>query len=373
MPGQPSSRLTASAASPSAASPVTPVATEAETDLSSSSTDYLRKFVLCLIYIAVSAALIRFNKLMMRDDYFPHALALSAIHMFITTCCCGSLYLATPWMLPAMEGSKGQRLRLMKWFVPIGLLFAVTLFGSNQAYMYCSVTFLQFMKEANVMIVFGISCLVGLQQCTRVKVFVIAWVLFGASVSISGEVHFAWLGFASQAASQLAECTRNVMGEHILSGRKFDALSYNMFLAPICFVVLAIATSFKWNSHIMADFASCWPLLAMNGLVAFALNFLVAAVIKECSAVGFVLCGIAKDIVIVVVSSAAFHEQVTAKQSAAFVVTLMGIFFWSLLKSHPEALLVRAVRKMLCVPADAGEEIALLGGKQPTSTGEKAV
>eukprot|EP00413_Alexandrium_margalefii_P002290 CAMPEP_0204520310 /NCGR_PEP_ID=MMETSP0661-20131031/5194_1 /ASSEMBLY_ACC=CAM_ASM_000606 /TAXON_ID=109239 /ORGANISM="Alexandrium margalefi, Strain AMGDE01CS-322" /LENGTH=374 /DNA_ID=CAMNT_0051525861 /DNA_START=54 /DNA_END=1174 /DNA_ORIENTATION=+ len=352
------------ATAPVAAPPAPAASPTMEAPLTSA--DYARKLGVCLVYIAVSTSLIRFNKMLMRDDHFPHALALSSIHTLITTFSCGSLYLATPWMLPAMEGTKGQRLGLMKWFVPIGLLFAVTLFGSNQAYRYCNVTFLQFMKEANVLIVFTISCLVGLQRCTRVRAFIIAWILTSASVSVSGEMHFAMMGFSCQLVSQLAECTRNVMGEQLLSGRKFDALTYNLFLAPICFVVLATALAFNWSPKILADFVDWWPILTMNGFLAVALNILVAAVIKECSAVGFVLCGLCKDIVIVVVSSTAFHEEVTSKQSGAFVVTLAGIFFWSLLRVNPQAWPVRMVEAMLCVPGvQANEQVALMQGKQP--------
>mmetsp|Transcript_173830 Transcript_173830/g.422781 ORF Transcript_173830/g.422781 Transcript_173830/m.422781 type:complete len:354 (-) Transcript_173830:85-1146(-) len=325
-------------------------------------TDYLRKLLLCMVYITVSTVLIRFNKLMMQDDHFPHAMALSAVHTLVTTSCCSAIYLLAPSLMPAMEGTQGSRLDLMKWFVPIGLLFAVTLFGSNQAYLYCSVTFLQFMKESNVIIVFTISCLVGLQMCSRVRVFVLLWIIAGASISVSGEIHFAWLGFAFQAVSQLTECSRNVMGEYLLSGRKFDALTYNMFLAPICFVILVIATCFSWDSRIPTDFAAWWHLLLLNGLVAFSLNFLVASVIKECSAVGFVLCGLCKDIVIVVISSIAFGEEVTHKQSGAFLVTLLGILFWSLMKTHPKSLPVRAAEAMLCVPYDPSEQKMLLPG-----------
>jgi len=332
--------------------------------------DYVRKLSLCIVYIAVSTVLIRFNKLMMQDDHFPHAMALSAIHTLVTTACCSAIYLAAPEMMPAMEGTRGSRLALMKWFVPIGLLFAVSLFGSNQAYIYCSVTFLQFMKESNVLVVFTISCLVGLQTCSRVRVCVLFWIIAGAGISVSGEVHFAWVGFAFQAVSQLTECSRNVMGEYLLSGKKFDALTYNMFLAPICFVLLATATCCSWDSHILTNFAAWWHLLLLNGLVAFSLNFLVASVIKECSAVGFVLCGLCKDIVIVVISSMAFQEEVTRKQSVAFMITLMGILFWSLMKSHPRSLPVRAAEAMLCVPYDPSEQKKLLPGA-PKLVGDK--
>merc|ERR1719414_2654021 len=127
--------------------------------------------------------------------------------MLVSTIMSGVIFLVRPSMMPAMETTKGNRLALMKWFVPIGVCFAIMLFGSNQAYVYCSVTFLQFMKEANVMLVFVISCVVGLQSCNRLRAVIIIWVIAGASVAVSGEVRFAWAGFILQAVSQLAECS----------------------------------------------------------------------------------------------------------------------------------------------------------------------
>lgn len=335
---------------------------------------YTRKIVFCVMYIIVSAALIRFNKLMMKKDHFPHALALSACHMFVCSVLCSALYLIFPSMFPGMEVTKGQRLGLMKWFIPIGICFAIMLFGSNQAYMYCSVTFLQFMKEANVMLVFIFSCIVGLQSFTKLRCVVIIWVIAGASISVSGEVHFAWLGFVFQGVSQLAEVSRMIMGEIVLSGKKLDPLSYNMFLAPICLIVLIIANAAHWQPTIMADFAHMWPLIILNALVAFALNILVAAVIKECSAVGFVLTGLLKDIAIVVFSACAFHEHVTQKQAGAFVITIAGVCFWSYMKLYPTSMIVKSCERLLCVDnGSEREKEALMPKEIQPSAAEKRV
>uniref|UniRef100_A0A7S1M3W4 Sugar phosphate transporter domain-containing protein n=1 Tax=Alexandrium catenella TaxID=2925 RepID=A0A7S1M3W4_ALECA len=326
----------------------------------------LKKLLLCAVYVSVSTLLIRFNKLMMQEGRFPFAMALSAIHMFVSSALCGLLYLAAPHMFPAMEATKGQRCDLMKMFVPIGLFFAVMLVGSNQAYAYCSVALLQFMKEANVMIVFLISCAVGLQSMTRTRVALILWVIVGAAVSVSGDLRFSLLGVAFQAVSQLAECARMVLGEFVLSGRKLDPLTYTSFVAPLCFVVLLAANLCKWDHRIVPAFLGCWPLLLLNALVAFVLNVLVAAVIKEVSAVGFVLTGLTKDCVIVVLSWLMFSEPITLTQWSAFAMTLGGVGLWSLLRVSPHSPPVQLLERALCVPpakAEPTEESALVAAK----------
>mmetsp|Transcript_56755 Transcript_56755/g.127784 ORF Transcript_56755/g.127784 Transcript_56755/m.127784 type:complete len:161 (-) Transcript_56755:219-701(-) len=160
------------------------------------------------------------------------------------------------------------------------------------------------------------------------------------------------------------------MGEIVLSGKKLDPLTYNLFLAPICLLVLIIANAIHWSPGSWEDFKQWYPLIFANACVAFCLNIVVAAVIKECSAVGFVLTGLAKDIAIVIFSALAFGEIVTAKQAVAFVVTILGVFFWSFMKIYPSSKLVRTMESALCSPVAAeGERTALL----PASAAEKKV
>uniref|UniRef100_A0A7S4S7A4 Sugar phosphate transporter domain-containing protein n=1 Tax=Alexandrium monilatum TaxID=311494 RepID=A0A7S4S7A4_9DINO len=335
---------------------------------------YVKKLLLCLVYILVSAGLIRFNKLMMKRDHFPHALALSAVHMIVSSVFCSVLYFVAPSMFPGMATSRGHRSSPMKWFVPIGLCFAIMLFSSNQAYAYCNVTFLQFMKEVSVMLVFVFSCIVGLESLSRPRILVIIWVVVGASISVSGEARFKWIGFIFQGVSQLAECSRLIIGEILLSGKKLDPLTYNLFLAPTCPVVLLIANAAHWSPGTWSDFCAWWPLLSANACVALCLNILVAAVIKECSAVGFVLTGLTKDIAIVIFSAVAFHEGVTGKQAAAFVITIAGVFFWSYMKINPSAPPVQMLEKALCSePRAAPDEKTPLVLKEDPSPAEKHV
>merc|ERR1719330_364800 len=98
-------------------------------------------------------------------------------------------------------------LQLYMYLLPIGFLFALSLYGANRAYLYCSVAFLQFMKEANVVMVFSFSAMAGLQMVNRQRLFVIAWVILGSSFAVSGDLHFALIGFTLQGISQLAECS----------------------------------------------------------------------------------------------------------------------------------------------------------------------
>jgi len=319
-----------------------------------------RSLMLCTIYILLSSTLIQFNKRLMSPTRFPHAMVLTTLHMVTTCILCNLLYLVRPSMFPSMEKVKDQRRELFKSFVPLGLLFAIGLYGSNQAYLYCSAAFLQFMKEGNIVLVFTISCLAGMAVVTRDKVVNIIWIVGGASIAVVGEVHFVLLGFIFQVISQVGECCKNVMGEWLMKGRfKLDPLTYTMFMAPVCLVFLLIGTAVTWDKHTISDMKAMWPLLLPNACLAFLLNVSISVLIKEVSAMAFILSGLVKDVLIVAASAAVFGEQVVMNQYLGFMVCLSGVFFWSWSKIAPESQSAQLFRKM-CGSAREPEKAPLI-------------
>jgi len=303
---------------------------------------------LCSLYIAFSACLIQYNKYLMHKDRFPYAMALTTCHMTTTLICCNLLYWVKPSLYPAMKTTEGQRIRLLRWFVPLGFLFALGLACSNKAYQFCDVSFLQFMKEANIAIVFGLGSILGLQECTRSRLFVLAWILLGASMAVRGEVHFVWLGFLVQACSQVGECGKTVLGEWMMRGTlKLDPLTYTMFMAPICLSILIVMTGLTWEHEIATRFQEWWHVLLPNACLAFCLNVIVAVVIKECSAITFILTGLVKDILIVLGSVFFLGEVVVRQQLLGFAFCLGGIAFWSHMRIDPDSSLVKGLQVKL--------------------------
>mmetsp|Transcript_133456 Transcript_133456/g.426791 ORF Transcript_133456/g.426791 Transcript_133456/m.426791 type:complete len:349 (-) Transcript_133456:117-1163(-) len=317
--------------------------------------DIIKRMSLCLAYIVASASMIRFNKFLMNKDRFPYSMCLTSCHMSMSFILCLVLYLVKPGAFPGVANSEGKKLLVLKWMAPIGVAFAVSLYTSNQAYMYCSVTFLQFMKEGNVIIAFSMSCAAGLQAMNRVRCAIIAWIIAGSAMAVSGEVNFVFVGFMYQLISQFAECFRAVMGEVVLSGGglKLDPLSYTLFVAPTCLAVLVGGIIANWDPAIPGALAKWWPYLLPNALLAFVLNMLVATIIKEMSAVGFILAGVCKDIALVLFSAVFFAETVTGQQGVGFMVALAGVFFWSYLKVSPDSTAAMVVARLLQMPPES--------------------
>merc|ERR1719498_1089177 len=113
----------------------------------------------------------------------------------------------------------------------------------------------------------------------------------GSCMAVTGEVKFMLLGFMIQAASQFGECGKNIMQEWILSGSdiKLDPLTYTLFMAPMCLVVLFFGNLFTWDPTILPKLQENWQLLLPNAFLAFSLNVTIAVLIKQTSAMGFIL------------------------------------------------------------------------------------
>mmetsp|Transcript_117011 Transcript_117011/g.372468 ORF Transcript_117011/g.372468 Transcript_117011/m.372468 type:complete len:299 (+) Transcript_117011:263-1159(+) len=273
----------------------------------------------------------------MHPDRFPYSMFLTSVHMFTSGLLCLLLYFVRPSLFPGLANCEGKRDTVLKWIAPIASLFALSLYASNQAYLYCNVTFLQFMKEANVIIAFLISCAAGLQEMSGVRLGILFWIIMGSARAVSGEVHFVLHGFLFQAVSQLAECMRVVMGEVVLKGGglKLDPLSYTLLIAPACLGYLLVGLAATWNPAIPQALAIWWPYILPNACLAFVMNLLVATIIKEISSIGFILTGVCKDIAIVMFSAVVAGEHVTGFQRVSFTMTLAGVSFWSYLKLRP--------------------------------------
>jgi hypothetical protein len=223
------------------------------------------------VYIAVSALLITFNKYMMQPGHFPHAVHLTATHMAVTSIMSMTLYGLAPQLFPSMVSVKGNMTSVLKYICPLGCLFAFALLFSNIAYTYSTVAFLQFCKEANVAIVFIMSCIVGTQVFSLTKAGILSVVIAGCTLCVDGELKFVWIGLIVQLASQFAECSKNLIAEVVMSGAglKLDVLTFVMFQAPCSLAPLLIGFVAQWTPQIGQDFIRMWPLLLLNALVAF--------------------------------------------------------------------------------------------------------
>eukprot|EP00930_Biecheleria_cincta_P053145 TRINITY_DN38514_c0_g1_i1.p1 TRINITY_DN38514_c0_g1~~TRINITY_DN38514_c0_g1_i1.p1 ORF type:complete len:363 (+),score=65.91 TRINITY_DN38514_c0_g1_i1:120-1091(+) len=290
------------------------------------------------IYILVSAALIGFNKYLMHEGRFPHAMALTCMHMLSSGVFSVVFYSLRPELYTSAPQAKANLGRVLRFMVPLALLFAYGLWASNRAYFFCSVAFLQFCKQSNVVWMFLMACAAGLQQFQASKMAILLVVISGCSLCVHGEVNFSLLGFLLQISSQTCELTKNLLSEVVMGGElRLDPLTFVGFQTVLSFVPLSAALAYSWTPEISKDFLAMRHILLLNSFLAFALNVALATVVKRLSALSLVLAGVVKDVFIVASSVLILGDPISIQQMVGAIVALLGLGLWSHLKLREQA------------------------------------
>jgi len=288
-------------------------------------------------YIIVSSVMIESNKWLMSPGRFPFPVTLTFNHMLSCTILANILRKFCPSLFPAMQGVEVTPRYCVK-FLGLGVPFMLSTVCGNWAYKFLSVSFLQIMKQTNVVTIYALSVVVGLEALRRCSVILLFFVLAGAIMAVHGELHFMLKGFVLQMISSWSEATKVVFQSFLMSGQaKLDPLSMILFMAPACFLANLIPWAimdYPQLGTIMDSFVEIWPLVLGNMLLAFVLNIVVAQCIRELSAVGFLLCGVVKDNCIVLTSTIFLGEILTHMQRAGFIVALTGVLLYSLYKQN---------------------------------------
>jgi hypothetical protein len=291
----------------------------------------------CMLYIVLSSCLINYNKFLMHTGRFPHAVPLTAFHMIVSMVLSSFGYLCFgKSAYPGMEIVKHSPHDFMKKLAPLSILFAVSICCSNQAYIYCSVPFLQMCKEMNVVMIYLAGLYLAVEKYNGQTLAILCIVMIGCWMSIHGEMNPSGVGFAIQMISQTSEVIKIIIQQMIMQGMRVDPLTMVMTMSPLCLCTLSFGLYFLWEPGTLADAHKMAFHLFLNGLNAFALNIAVALVIRYASGVSFVLAGVIKDIIIVTVAAIFTGALVTRMQIAGFTIAVLGVAAHSLVRSHQD-------------------------------------
>eukprot|EP00927_Polykrikos_kofoidii_P062157 TRINITY_DN56978_c0_g1_i1.p1 TRINITY_DN56978_c0_g1~~TRINITY_DN56978_c0_g1_i1.p1 ORF type:complete len:496 (-),score=73.67 TRINITY_DN56978_c0_g1_i1:54-1457(-) len=290
-----------------------------------------------LFYILVSSLMIESNKWLMAPTHFPYPLALTMCHMGMSFLLANVARLVMPSMFPAFAGLEISP-RFCSKFLWIGIPFACSLVCGNWAYKYLSVSFLQIMKQSNIVTIYFLSVAAGLESLRRCNVILLAITLGGSMMGVEGELHFVLVGFLLQVVSSVSEAAKVVVQSLLMSGTtRLDPLTMVLFMAPACLLANMLPVILLEGpkcGEIWRQFMLHWPLVAGNAALAFILNCTVAQCIKQLSAVGYLLCGITKDVCIIVTSTWFLGESLSNMQKLGFTITLSGVASYSLYKQN---------------------------------------
>jgi hypothetical protein len=304
-----------------------------------------------MVWILFSVSLIFMNSAILQ--HLPNPAMLTAWHMAVSSVLVRVVRMLVPADVALFKADTPEvdtRSVLTK-FIPISVLFAVALAMGNRTYMHCSVAFIQMMKASHSVITYMMSVAIGSERFLLCRFQPVCAVWFGIVLAVTGELQFNLVGFACQCVSSFSECGRVVLIELLLNrkGMKMDPLTALSYYAPLCFLVLvpfAVATEMPsdaaaWWRNFEDHVGYTWILL--NGLLAFSLNLSVVLLLQKTNAVTYILCGVMKDVLMIVGSVAWLGATISRQQVIGYSLAVASVQVFNQVGKNQKAFEERGV------------------------------
>ncbi|KZV28208.1 putative sugar phosphate/phosphate translocator [Dorcoceras hygrometricum] len=322
-----------------------------------------------LVYIALSSGQIFFNKwvLSSKEINFPYPLGLTMLHMIFSSVLC---FVLTK-VLKITKVEEGMTLDIyISSVIPIGAMFAMTLWLGNTAYLYISVSFAQMLKAIMPVAVFILGVIAGLEVMSGKMLLIMSVISFGVLIASYGEIDINWVGVVYQMGGVVGEALRLIFMEIFVKrkGLKLNPISMMYYVSPCRHVLRSLEFGnmsrnyhfpfkLKISSQCSAlcllipwiflekprmDEQVTWSfkpfILILNSLCTFALNLSVFLVISHTSALTIRVAGVVKDWVVVLLSALIFADaKLTLINLFGYAVAIAGVAAYNNHKLKKEA------------------------------------
>ncbi|XP_074273949.1 putative sugar phosphate/phosphate translocator At2g25520 [Silene latifolia] len=295
----------------------------------------IKKIILSYTYVAIwiflSFTVIVYNKYILdRKMYnWPFPISLTMIHMSF----CSSLAFLLVKVFKFVEPVSMSKEVYLSSVVPIGALYAFSLWLSNSAYIYLSVSFIQMLKALMPVAVYSIGVMFKKENFKGQTMANMLSISFGVAIAAYGEAKFDAWGVTLQLGAVAFEATRLVMIQILLTskGISFNPITSLFYVAPCCLVFLSV----PWilvEYPILRDSSSFhfdWFIFGTNSLCAFALNLAVFLLVGKTSALTMNVAGVVKDWLLIAFSWSVIKDTVTPINLFGYGLAFLGVGFYN--------------------------------------------
>lgn len=291
----------------------------------------VRAYFYVLVWMACSISVIVFNKWLLAYTKFHFPITLTGWHMAFCSC----VGFVCVRVLKVSKSHNMSREDYVRRVVPIGVLYAASLWMSNASYIFLSVSFIQMTKSLMPGLVYISGVLLGnatFRWSVAANMLLIA---FGVIVCGLGEENLVLEGLAKQLTALGFEATRLAMIEILINrkGMKMDPLQSLYYICPACFSALMVPFYFveyeDVSTVVAADTLDIRPhVLLLNGLAAFALNIAVFLLIGKTSALTMNIAGVIKDWMLIFFSYFVFKAPLTPLNLFGYLFCCSGVFVY---------------------------------------------
>jgi len=289
-----------------------------------------------LNWMTFSGGLVLFNKYLL-SGFFPYPLALTLGHMTFSFLVALGMH-----AMGKIEPVHMSRQEYMGTVMPIGVLYALSLWCANSAYLRLSVAFIQMLKAFMPVAVFITGVAFGTDIFRRKTFLNMCVVTLGVFLASFGELNFNFMGIMFQVGFVVAESLRLILIQLLLKGKGkgLDPFQSLLYISPACAACLLVPylLTEAQDVGLILTFGRATVLL-FNCCVALGLNIAVYLLIGSFSALELNFYGIIKDFATIGVSCVMFSTPITFVSIIGYIVSVSAIYYhtWSKAKEKATA------------------------------------
>jgi|Transcript_2555 hypothetical protein len=277
------------------------------------------------VWMTISMSVILFNKYILAYSGFKYPIALTMWHMVFCTAVSAILVRGTG----TTKRLHMPRKEYVNRVVPIGALYAASLWLSNSAYLHLSVSFIQMTKALMPGLVYACGVAFGMEKLTKVTTFNMLIIAVGVAIAAYGEIDFVMIGVIEQLSALVFEALRLMLVQVLITkqGYGMNPIQSLYYVSPACAACLALPFAFVELPEIMNDFGLVidYPMLVLNALTAFALNLAVFLLIGKTSALTMNIAGVIKDWMLIFASQHLFGNTVSFLNYVGYVIAFLSV------------------------------------------------
>nr|CAB3462996.1 unnamed protein product [Digitaria exilis] len=289
------------------------------------------------IWISLSFSVIIYNKYILDPKMYgwPFPISLTMIHMAF----CATLATVLVRVLRVVDVPTSPPMTpnlYLTTVVPIGALYSLSLWFSNSAYIYLSVSFIQMLKALMPVAVYSLAVAFRTDAFRRASMLNMLGISAGVAVAAYGEARFDVFGVTLQLAAVAAEATRLVLIQILLTSRgmALNPITSLYYIAPCCLAFLTLPWYAVELPRLRAAVASSAAspdvfVFGTNSLCAFALNLAVFLLVGKTSALTMNVAGVVKDWLLIAFSWTVIKDTVTPVNLVGYGIAFLGVAYYN--------------------------------------------
>jgi drug/metabolite transporter (DMT)-like permease len=334
----------------------------------------IKKILLSYTYVAIwiflSFTVIVYNKYILDKKMYgwPFPISLTMIHMSF----CAALAFILVRVFKIVEPMTMTRDIYLSSVVPIGALYSLSLWLSNSAYIYLSVSFIQMLKALMPVAVYSIGVSFKKETFKTNTMMNMLSISVGVAIAAYGEARFDTWGVILQLGAVVFEATRLVMIQILLTskGITLNPITSLYYVAPCCLAFLLVPWIYVEYPTLRdsSSFHLDYLIFGTNSFCAFALNLAVFLLVGKTSALTMNVAGVVKDWLLIAFSWSVIKDTVTPINLVGYGLAFLGVAYYNHLKL--QALKAKEAQKKVA-QADEEANNRLLEEKEDEGMGKR--